>query len=89
MGSLLQLLPKILPLIPGVVKIVERIFKGQNKAGPEKRVAAVGIILLLINLIEGVSGKDLVDDVPFAEAIGQIVDGVVAALNARNELAVV
>jgi hypothetical protein len=93
MGSLISVLPKILPIIPGVVKAVEKIFKGQEKAGPQKRAAAIDIVLLLVAplvmLVEGISGKDLVEDEAFVAAIGQIVDGVVAALNARNELKVV
>jgi len=45
---------------------------------------AVEIVKLVILAAEGLSGKDLVENEAFAAAVGQIVDGVVAALNATN-----
>jgi len=79
LGTLLKVLPKVLPLVPTVVKIVERMFGGGK--GPEKRGVSVEILLALIMGIEGITGKDLVEDAKFAEALGYIVDSVVAALN--------
>ena len=82
MGILFKVLPKVLPLVPAVVKLVEKLFGGGK--GPEKRSAAVEVLRVLIPLVEGVTGKDLVEDGKFADAVGAVIDGVVAALNATG-----
>jgi len=83
MGRLLVLLPKIISIVPSVVSLVERLFPGE-KRGAEKRVVAVEILKWVIVFVEGASNKDLVENEAFAVAVGQIIDGVVGALNAIN-----
>ena len=84
MGLLIKLLPTILPIVPAVVKLVEKLLGGGK--GAEKKDMAVQVLKVLIPLVEQVSGKDLVDDKDFAEAIGSVIDGVVGALNAAGAL---
>ena len=81
-GTVLRLLPVLLPAVFDAVKLVEKLFGGGK--GSEKRGVAVEIVKLVILAAEGLSGKDLVENEAFAAAVGQIVDGVVAALNATN-----
>lgn len=82
MGLLVKLLPTILPMIPAVVKLVEKLLGGGK--GNEKKELATEILKVLIPVIEKATGKDLVDDKDFAEAIGEVIDGVVGAMNATG-----
>lgn len=84
LGILVKLLPTVLPLIPSVVRLVEKLIGGGK--GDEKKALAVEILKVLIPVVEKVSGKDLVDDKDFAEAVGDLIDGVVGALNAVGAL---
>lgn len=83
MGSLIDLLPKIVSWVPIVVGLVEKVLPGGGR-GAEKRGVAVELLKWAIVLVEGVSHKDLVNNDLFAVAVGQVIDGVVAAQNAIN-----
>ena len=82
LGTVLKLLPVLLPAVFDAVKLVEKLFGGEK--GEVKRGVAIEVVKLVILAAEGVSGKDLVENEAFAAAVGQIVDSVVAALNATN-----
>ena len=84
MVLLIKLLPTILPIVPAVVKLVEKLLGGGK--GAEKKDMAVQVLRVLIPLVEQISGKDLVDDKDFAEAIGDVIDGVVGVMNAAGVL---
>lgn len=83
MGAIFKILPIILPIAVEVVKLVEGLF-GRGQGGP-KRDLAVTLVKALVMAAEGVSGKDIVDDAKFSDGIGQIIDGVVAVLNATGK----
>jgi hypothetical protein len=71
-------------MIPAVVRLVEKLIGGGK--GDEKKALAVEILKVLIPVVEKASGRDLVDDKDFAEAVGDLIDGVVGALNAIGAL---
>lgn len=85
MGALLAALPKVIPVVVSLVPLVEKLIKG-DKQGPAKRSLVVEAVKAVLLVAEGVSGKDIADEKLFAEGVGQIVDGVVAVLNATGKL---
>ena len=82
LATIIRVLPIVLPIVFDAVKFVEKFFG--SSPGEEKRSAAVEIVKIAVLAIEGISGKDLVDNDEFAEGLGMIVDGVVKVLNATG-----
>lgn len=85
LANLLPILVKVVPLAIKLVPVVERLVKGA-KQGSAKRELVVTLVLTALQTYEGFSGKDVADEVKLAEGVGQIVDGVVAVLNATGKL---
>lgn len=86
MGTLVPLLIKALPAVVQLVPVVERLFKGP-KQGEAKRTVVVEVVKVLILGAEALANKDLIqDNALFAQGVGQIVDGVVAVMNATGKL---
>ena len=83
--SLLPILVRAVPVVLQLVPLVERLIKGP-KQGAVKREIVVEAVKAIILAAEGISGKDFVDEALFAQGVGQIVDGVVAVLNATGKL---
>jgi len=75
-------LPTILPAIVSVVQTVEGFFGGGK--GEVKRAAVAEIVLQLLKAYEGISDTDVVEEEELAEGVGQVIDGVVAILNATG-----
>ena len=73
------LLTKILPLILTLVPMVERLLGAGN--GEEKRSSVIDLIIPVVRAYESISGKELVDEVALADAVGGLVDGVVGIIN--------
>lgn len=67
-------------LLPGLVQGVEAMYGA--KTGAQKREAAIAIVGSTIGVVDAVGAKTIVDPAKFTEALGVIVDGVVACLNA-------
>ena len=67
-------------LIPSLVQGVEGLYGA--KTGEQKREAAIAIVGAAINVGDAAEGKQIVDATAFTAALGTIVDGVVACLNA-------
>ena len=67
-------------LLPSIVQGVEALYGA--KTGQQKRDAAVEMVGAAIGVVDAVGNKTIVDSAKFAEALGVIVDGVVACLNA-------
>ena len=73
------LLESVFRAIPLVVKTVE-VLKGRG-GGKEKKVLALRSLESLLELAEGITDKDLVNDVEFKAALGDLVDAAVRLQN--------
>lgn len=78
--NFLTILLRGITLVPGVIQGVESLFG--SKSGAQKRDAALSIVGSTINLADAVSQKKIADATSFTAGLGQIIDGVVACLNA-------
>jgi hypothetical protein len=87
LANILPVLFKVVPLVIKLVPVVERLVRGV-KQGTAKRELVVALVLTVLQTYEGFTGKDIADEVKLAEGVGQIVDGVVAVLNATGKLKV-
>lgn len=76
----LMLFLRGIALLPSLVQGIEGLYGA--KTGPQKREAAIEIVGAAINMADAVSEKTIVDSAAFTAALGVIVDGVVACLNA-------
>lgn len=76
----LQVFLRAVMLLPGIVQGVEALYGA--KTGQQKREAAVEMVGAAISVVDAVGNKTIVDSAKFTEALGVIVDGVVACLNA-------
>jgi len=66
--------------VPAVVSGLEGLFG--NKAGSDKREAALSFVTSALSMAQAVSNKDIVDEGKFKDGIGKIIDGSVDCLNA-------
>jgi len=69
-----------LTLLPSVIQGIETLYGART--GEQKREAAISIVGSSISLMDAVDSKTIVDPAEFTAALGVIVDGVVACLNA-------
>ena len=69
-----------LALLPSLIQGIETLYGA--KTGEQKREAAISIVGSTIGVVDAVGAKTIVDPAKFTEALGVIVDGVVACLNA-------
>ena len=76
----LKLFLRGVALLPGLVQGVEAMYGA--KTGDQKREAAIALVGSTIGVVDAVGAKTIVDPAKFTEALGVIVDGVVACLNA-------
>jgi hypothetical protein len=67
-------------LLPGVIQRTEGLLGA--KTGEQKKAAALEIVGAAINIADAVSTQKIADAEGFTAGLGQIVDGVVACLNA-------
>ena len=65
---------------PAKTIVAENLFG--NKAGTDKKDAALNFVSSALSLTEAVSQKDIVDVDKFRTGLGQIIDGTVQCLNA-------
>lgn len=78
--SFLKVFLRGMALLPSVVQGVETLYGA--KAGRRKRQAAVAILHASLSVAEAAESTAIADPAKFGEALGVIVDGVVACLNA-------
>ena len=76
----LKLFLRALSLLPSLIQGVEALYGVQT--GEQKREAAIAMVGASINVADAVASKTIVDAAKFTSALGVIVDGVVACLNA-------
>ena len=78
--NFLTLFLRALTQLPTIITDVESIHAAST--GGQKRQAAIDLVGTAIHLAEAVTAKQIVDPGQFTAALGVIVDGVVACLNA-------
>ena len=67
-------------LLPGVIQGTEGLFGAQT--GEQKKAAALEIVGAAIHIADAVSTRQIADAEKFTAGLSEIVDGVVACLNA-------
>lgn len=78
--NFLKLFLRGIALLPSLIQGIELLYG--SKTGAQKREAAISIVGSAINVVDAVSSKTIIDSAKFTAALGAIVDGVVACLNA-------
>ena len=78
--NFLKIFLRSIALVPSLVQGVEALYGAQT--GAQKREAAVAMVGSAIHVADALADKTIVDPEKFAAALGTIVDGVVACLNA-------
>jgi hypothetical protein len=78
--NFLTILLRGITLVPGVIQGVESLFG--SKTGAQKKDAVLSIVSSSLNLVDAVSSKKIADSASFTAGLGQVIDGVVACLNA-------
>ena len=78
--NFLNLFLRGVTLVPSVIQGVEALMGA--KTGAQKKDAALGIVSSAINVTDAVTNKTVVDGNAFTAGLSQVVDGVVACLNA-------
>jgi len=70
--------------LPSLIEGVESLYEAEagSKTGDQKREAAIAIVGSAINITDAIEAKEVIDAGQFTAGLGQIVDGVVACLNA-------
>ena len=76
----LKLFLRSLALLPAVVQGIEALYG--SKTGEQKREAAIQIVGAAVGVVDACGNREIVDAAKFTAALGVIVDGVVACLNA-------
>lgn len=67
-------------LLPSAIQGIETLYGA--KTGEQKRAAALTIVASAIGVVDAVNSSTIVDPEKFTAALGVIIDGVVACLNA-------
>ena len=78
--NFLNLFLRGVTLVPSVIQGVEALMGA--KSGAQKKDAALGIVSSAINVTDAVQNKTVIDAAAFTAGLSQVVDGVVACLNA-------
>ena len=78
----LKLFLRAVAILPSLVQGLESLYGA--KSGEQKRDAAIAIVGSAINVVDAVGAKTIVDPEKFTAALGVLVDGVVACLNAST-----
>ena len=78
--NFLKLLLQGLALLPSLIQGVESIYGA--KTGAEKKSAALEVVSSAIKVTDAIAQKTIADGDKFSAGLGQVIDGVVACLNA-------
>lgn len=79
MNFLSQLLRGI-AFVPALVSGIEGLFG--NKAGSEKKDAAMSFLTNALNMTDAIAAREIVDPEQFKSGISEAIDGIVKCLNA-------
>lgn len=80
--NFLQKLLQGIAFIPAVVNGIEGLFG--SRSGQEKKDSALSFVSAALQLTEAVANQEIVDEDKFRSGLSQIIDGVVACLNASS-----
>jgi hypothetical protein len=78
--NFLKLFLRGIALVPSVIQGVEALFG--TKSGEQKKEAVLTIVTAAINIADSIEQKSIVDGSAFSAGLEQVIDGVVACLNA-------
>jgi hypothetical protein len=78
--TFIKLFLRGIALLPSLIQGIESLFGA--KTGAQKKEAAISIVGSAINMADAVSSKQIADAGSFSAGLEQIIDGVVACLNA-------
>ncbi len=78
--NFLNLFLRGVTLVPSVVQGVEALIGA--KSGAQKKDAALNVVSSAINVTDAVQNKTVIDGAAFTAGLSQVVDGVVACMNA-------
>ncbi len=76
----LKVFLRSIALLPTVVQGIESLYG--SRTGEQKREAAIQIVGAAVGVVDACGNREIVDEAKFTAALGVIVDGVVACLNA-------
>jgi hypothetical protein len=71
---------KVLGFLPNIIELVEKLFG--PKTGKDKLATAQALVTAALAGVEGLSGKEIVDNALFEEGQKQAIEGIVKCLNA-------
>lgn len=78
--NFLKLFLRGVALIPTVVQSVETLFG--SKSGEKKKEAALHIVTAALKITDAIEQRSIVDPTAFSAGLSNVIDGVVACLNA-------
>lgn len=78
--NFLKLFLRGVGLLPSVIQSVEEMT--ESRSGEQKKDAVVSIVSTAIRIADALEQKTIVDPEGFSQGLGQVIDGVVACLNA-------
>jgi hypothetical protein len=81
MDFLSQLLRGI-AFVPALVNGIESLFG--NKSGEEKKDAAMSFLQNALSMADAIANREIIDPAKFERGLSQVIDGVVACLNASS-----
>jgi hypothetical protein len=78
--NFLKLFLRGIVVLPSIIQGIEAVYGAQS--GDQKKTAALDIVTAAMKMVDAVANKTIVDADAFTAGLGEIVDGVVACLNA-------
>lgn len=78
--NFLKLFLRGVGVLPSVIQSVEEMT--ESRSGEQKKDAVVSIVSTAIRIADALEQKTIVDPEGFSRGLGQVIDGVVACLNA-------
>jgi len=78
--SFLAIFLRGIAFVPAVIHGIEALFG--SKTGADKKQAALSFIGAALQLTDAIANKSIVDSKRFNDGLSQVIDGVVACLNA-------
>lgn len=78
--NFLKLFLRGIAVLPSLIQGIESVYGA--KTGDEKKSAALEIVSAAVKMTDAVANKTIVNADGFSTGLGQVIDGVVACLNA-------
>jgi len=87
MKGFLKLIFSVLKTMVPAIATVEEAIK-EIKAGAEKKKAVLSIVMATPEIVEALSGKEVIDENLFKQGLSQINEGLVKIMNATRKTVV-